>query len=193
MPVRDTQNWAAQQLFSLPKTSFPDIDRQEMAVLAIIALLISVIIVACLIFKRMRSGSPRKSRRPGEYQAKRILTNNETEFYSRMLRALPDFTILSQVSMSALIEPRTTVPGEYMGKRARFSQKYVDFVICQPNKLDVICIVELDDITHDPEKDAKRDEMLEGAGYTVVRWHSRRKPSVSEIASTIKKIAKQAA
>ena len=52
-------------------------------------------------------------------------------------------------------------------------------------------IVELDDITHDIEKDRLRDEMLEGAFYNTVRWHSRKKPSKAEIHKTIKDLDEQ--
>lgn len=158
----------------------PQLSEPEQAVVAIagaIALLL-LVIAAWLWFTRTK---------PPEqiYQAKQILTDNETEFYGRLLAALPDYTILSQVAMSALIEPVRCDPKEFMGRRAKFSQKYVDFVICEPGVLRVICIVELDDITHDEEKDAARDAMLNDAGYIVVRWHSRRKPDIHVIADTI--------
>lgn len=133
------------------------------------------------------AGASPKKRRQGPYRARRLLTPNETEFYGRLRKALPDYVLFSQVSMSAIIEPRRDQrDGEYMRLRAKFAQKYVDFLVCEPKTLRVIAIVELDDVTHDPVKDAARDEMLEGAGYTVVRWHSRRKPCQAEIARTIR-------
>jgi hypothetical protein len=127
----------------------------------------------------------------GPYSPKQILTDNELEFYHRLRRGLPGRVILCQVSMSALIEPRDLPErtAEYMRLRARFAQKYVDFVICEPESLSVIAIVELDDITHDPVKDAQRDAMLGSAGYRVVRWHSRKKPSPSEIGRHFARLA----
>lgn len=139
---------------------------------------------------------PRIRTRPGLYKSRRILTPNETEFYNRMVTALPEYVVHTQIAMSALIEPRVDRMedgSEYMRLRAKFSQKYVDFVVCRPGKLDVVAIVELDDITHDEEKDALRDEMLEGAFYNVVRWHSRAKPDKDEIWKTIKKLDRQLA
>lgn len=133
---------------------------------------------------------------PGLYQKRKILTANETEFYNRMVGALPDYVVHTQIAMSALIEPRVdrTINGsDYMRLRSKISQKYVDFVVCKPGKLEVVAIVELDDITHDLEKDALRDEMLEGAFYNVVRWHSRKKPDKEEILKTIKKLDGQLA
>lgn len=145
----------------------------------------------------LRAARRKKMRKmmQSRYQARRILTANETEFYGRLRKALtPRYTILSQVSMSALLEPKPQYTGrEYMQLRAKFSQKYVDFVICDPDTVEVIALIELDDITHDPEKDALRDEMTEGAGYVTVRWHSRNKPSVQDIARTIDRVAEQRA
>lgn len=138
----------------------------------------------------------RMRRKPGLYKSRQILTRNETEFYNRMVSALPEYVVHTQIAMSALIEPRVDRMkdgSEYMRLRAKFSQKYVDFVVCRPGKLEVIAIVELDDITHDLAKDALRDEMLEGAFYNVVRWHSRSKPDRNEIWKTIKKLDRQLA
>lgn len=124
----------------------------------------------------------------GPFQPKPILTPNEIEFYNRMVSALPGYVVLSQVAMSAFIEPRTDDPKEYMRRRMKFAQKFVDFIVCEPGDLRIICIVELDDITHDEAKDALRDEMLGSAGYTVVRWHSRKKPDRAAIAKAIRKL-----
>jgi hypothetical protein len=132
--------------------------------------------VAVLIFL-----APRRS-----YVGRPILTANELEFWRRLIKALPEYTVLTQVSMSALIEPAVH-PGHrrFRELRNRFAQKYVDYVVCDQVSLQVVAIIELDDRTHDPIKDAARDAMLNEAGYTVVRWESRAKPSVKEIAHTI--------
>lgn len=142
------------------------------------------------------AGTTKRRRKAGLYKSRPILTDNETEFYNRMISALPDYVVHTQIAMSALIEPRIDRMedgSEYMRLRAKFSQKYVDFVVCRPGKLEVIAIVELDDITHDLEKDAVRDEMLEGAYYNIVRWHSRKKPTKDVILKTIVRLDKQLA
>ena len=47
----------------------------------------------------------------------------------------------------------------------------------------VLAVVELDDRTHNAERDAKRDTMLLSAGYRTLRFPSKRKPSEAEIAA----------
>lgn len=168
-------------------------------VVGLILLVVSIKVCAVLCggVWSLRSARNAKLRKmmQSPYQSRRILTANETEFYGRLRKALmPRYAILSQVSMSALLEPKPQFGGrQYMQLRAKFSQKFVDFVICVPETLEVIALVELDDITHDVEKDALRDEMTEGAGYVTVRWHSRNKPAVHDIARTIDHIADERA
>ncbi len=67
--------------------------------------------------------------------------------------------------------------------RGFFSQKIADFVVCEPQTMKVLAVVELDDRTHNAERDAKRDTMLLSAGYRTLRFPSKRKPSEAEIAA----------
>jgi very-short-patch-repair endonuclease len=65
--------------------------------------------------------------------------------------------------------------------RRRFDKKIVDFVVYVHGSMRVLAIVELDDRTHDPEKDRVRDAMMAKGGFQTVRWDSRAKPSVQVI------------
>ncbi|EIM28602.1 DUF559 domain-containing protein [Microvirga lotononidis] len=44
-----------------------------------------------------------------------------------------------------------------------------------------IAVVELDDSTHDPARDRKRDAILNSCGYRVIRFEFCQKPTVSQI------------
>lgn len=121
-----------------------------------------------------------------DFVAKQLLTDNELEFYSRLLDALPNDAIFVQVAMGALLNPSCDESSEDFWRiRSQFAQKFVDFVVCDPSSLDVIAIIELDDRTHDPVKDADRDAMLGAAGFTVLRWQSTHKPRCDEIAQAV--------
>ncbi len=82
--------------------------------------------------------------------------------------------------MGALLKVRGGFDGaDAMSVRGRFAQKIVDFVIFDPRSGEVVAIVELDDASHNAEKDARRDAMLNAGGHTVVRlpnkpWPTRR-------------------
>jgi hypothetical protein len=122
-----------------------------------------------------------RSRRPAAgLKARAVLTPNEQEFFGRLKRALPDYDVLAQVGMGALLT--TTVEENhpsFWALRNQFSQKIADFVVMRGNK--VIAVIELDDRTHNKDKDAQRDAMLDSVGLCTLRFESRAKPSEAEI------------
>lgn len=118
-----------------------------------------------------------------DVRATPILTGNEREFFYRLARALPDHHIFPQVSFGAILQPAyTKIREKYFTSLCRFNQKRADFVICAPGSLKVMAVIELDDSSHDTEKDGKRDEILTQAGYRIIRFQSRLRPSETEIA-----------
>jgi hypothetical protein len=116
--------------------------------------------------------------------AKPLLTDNELEFYQRLIPALPQYRVMVQVSFSALLQAdKALSKTEAYSLRGRYKQKYADFVIVEPESLKVVAIIELDDRTHSPERDKERDALLETAGYRVLRFQSKQKPSIDEISA----------
>jgi len=124
--------------------------------------------------------------------SRNLMTENEKEFYARLKAALPDFEVVPQVAMSALLD--VSLPEmhpDYWKMRKEFSQKTVDYVVCRPKTMDVVAVVELDDRTHDTkqDKDAARDKMLANAGVRTIRWDSRAKPGADEIRTKVVAVA----
>jgi very-short-patch-repair endonuclease len=99
--------------------------------------------------------------------ARRPLSAREEQMYIALNAALPECTVLAQVSFQALID--TTRRED----RNRFDRKYADFVICSKH-LTPVAIIELDDRSHTnkTEQDADRDTMLKNAGYTTLRYRA---------------------
>jgi hypothetical protein len=122
-----------------------------------------------------------------KFKQKALLTANEVEFLARLEAAAPELRFCPQVSMGALLDP--AVPRShgkaYYRLRGMFSQKIVDFVVQRRSDGGIVAIIELDDRTHDPAKDARRDSMLASAGYKVVRWHSKAKPDAAAIRAAL--------
>lgn len=125
-------------------------------------------------------------RRRLRWVRKAICTPNELEFFLRVSEAAPEYLVLPQVAMGALLSPHPELTGKTW-RRARnaFAQKIVDYTICDPKTLDVVVLIELDDRTHDPDKDARRDAMTRQAGYRTLRFHSKQKPSVAMLRHAI--------
>lgn len=123
---------------------------------------------------------PRKS----AFKRKELLTENETEFFRRLKRALPECEVMTQVAMGALMEPIVSQrDARFWDLRRQFSEKICDYVITcggRPRGRRLV-VIELDDRTHDARKDAARDELLAGVGIRTVRYESRNKPDEQRI------------
>jgi very-short-patch-repair endonuclease len=108
--------------------------------------------------------------------AKSLMTDNEREFYQRLTTALPQANIFPQVALSAILKTENF----YSGLRNKFTQKVADYIITDKD-FKIIAIIELDDKTHRKEKDAERDNILKSAGYNIIRYQSREKPTPENI------------
>lgn len=118
-----------------------------------------------------------------KFKAKVMLTANELEFLGRLETAAPELRFHAQVAMGALLDPAASRKEgkEFFRLRGMFAQKIVDFVAQDRKDGKIVAIIELDDRTHDGDNDAKRDSMLAGAGYRIIRWHSKTKPEIAAI------------
>ena len=112
------------------------------------------------------------------------MTNNEFEFFDRLVKALPDHYIFPQVSMSALLEASSSDKKQAHSDRLRIAQQRIDYVVCDA-QCEVVAVVELDDRTHSRVKDQARDGRLEQAGIRTIRFQSRNKPTAEVIRATV--------
>jgi len=125
--------------------------------------------------------SGKGNRKPaGHYALRSILSANEADFFHRLVRANDTGYVFPQVAMSALMEPATKDRKARAAGLNRIARKRVDYAI-YTDKLELLCVVELDDRTHKASRDAERDVMLANAGIQTIRWQSKSKPDVAEI------------
>lgn len=120
--------------------------------------------------------------------SKRLLTENEWEFFGRLRRALPDHIVCAQVSMAAVL---AAAPGLTRAvattMRNRFDRKIVDFVVLDQAGA-TVALIELDDRTHQAARDAARDALTAAAGLRTIRYQSRAKPDLAKIAADIAQV-----
>jgi len=121
------------------------------------------------------------------YAPQNIMTGNELEFFKRLTRANPHGYVFPQVAMSALIAPTVRNPQARLAAFRRISQKRVDYAI-YTDKIELICIVELDDKMHEARRDAERDAILASAGIATLRWQSTFKPGEAEIRQAFERL-----
>ena len=148
-----------------------------------LAVAIVAVIAFALLKASMASQSDRAGNGPPKFKAKPFLTPNELEFLGRLEAAVPEYRFHGQVAMGALLDPAVSRKDgkEYFRVRGMIAQKIVDFVAQSRKDGSIKAIIELDDRTHDSEKDAKRDAMLASAGFRTVRWNSKTKPDIATI------------
>ncbi|MDF0490448.1 DUF2726 domain-containing protein [Sphingomonas sp. H39-1-10] len=118
--------------------------------------------------------------------AKPLLTRREQAMLLVLEQLLPACRIHAQVAMGALLAP----PGyrqrrtEYWERNA-YARKIVDFVVQDRATGAVIALVEVDDRSHDAERDRYRDEMTARAGYRTIRIPAAARPTLSHVRPAI--------
>ncbi len=116
-------------------------------------------------------------RHEATYRARQPMTDNELEFFGRLVKAVPEHFIFPQVAMSAILQTTETDRKKAYGDHLRIAQQRVDYLVCRADG-SIVAVVELDDKTHQAAKDKVRDERLHQAGIRTLRFESRRKPAV---------------
>lgn len=109
------------------------------------------------------------------YKKKLLLTKNEWRFYKDLkpIANKEKLTIIAKVRLADLVEVDSSriQKNEYMKYFNSIAKKHVDFVLCNPDNLAVIELIELDDNSHNNNTRVVRDNMVDkiltGAGYKI--------------------------
>jgi hypothetical protein len=148
----------------------------------VLSLLVLLVFAAAFVLAALKN--KKGANRTGTYRRRELMTDNEAEFFGRLVVALPDHYVFPQVAMSALLETTSSSSKTAHGDRLRIAQQRVDYVICTKS-CEVVAVVELDDRSHSNKKDQLRDSRLEQGGIRTVRFQSNSKPKVDAIRTMI--------
>lgn len=114
--------------------------------------------------------------------AKPLLSEPEQVLYHRLIKALPEFTVLAQVQLSRFLVIKGTSGVQAI--RNRIDRKSVDFLICHRD-FSIRAAIELDDSSHERAKQKQRDTdkgaALAAAGVELIRYNVKQLPSEQEI------------
>lgn len=125
--------------------------------------------IAVLLLLAIATRRTRKLAKLGDLvlTAKKPLTPFEIQMYTALASAVPEFVVLAQVALSALLTTNRRAD------RNRFDRKVADFVICTKQLVPIV-VIELDDSSHNKKQaaDADRDAMLRNAGYQTIRYRN---------------------
>ncbi len=153
--------------------------RKDISMTLLLAALFVALVLIALTLARAKT-----SDRAGAYRQHALMTDNELEFFGRLVAALPEHYIFPQVAMSALLEPSSSDKKVAHSDRLRIAQQRIDYVVCN-KRCEVVAVVELDDRTHSRAKDKVRDGRLAGAGIRTVRFQARQKPAADAIRAAV--------
>jgi len=118
--------------------------------------------------------------------AKPLMTQREREMLVQIERILPEYRIHAQVAMGAILKApfgRGRRPNH--ADRNAFSQKIVDFVVEDRATGRVVALIEVDDRSHNAERDRARDAMTAGAGYRTLRVPSGARPKYDDVLQVV--------
>lgn len=104
------------------------------------------------------------------YQRKNLLTKNEYIFY-RNLKNFADkynLQILSKIRVADIVEPKpNTNKSEWFSDFGKIKSKHVDFAIANKDNLYILCLIELDDNTHQKPDRIERDIFIDQVYQSV--------------------------
>lgn len=141
-----------------------------------LAVIIIVVLVLAAIFLKLKSGNVNTEDGYFPYEKHYLLTKNEWYFYKK-LKPIADnlgYSILAKIRLADLVGVKAQVDKKERAKYfARIKAKHIDFVLCNPENLAPILLIELDDNSHNSDKRAERDRfvntLLEKTGYQLLR------------------------
>ena len=101
---------------------------------------------------------------PYPYEKRPLLTDNEAQFYEVLRPAAEalDLVVLIKMRLADIMAVKSTEK-EYMAAFNRIKAKHTDFVLCDPETMEVLMGIELDDKSHEQEERIERDIFVDGA------------------------------
>ena len=137
----------------------------------VLLVLVAVLFLIFVFFKRKTS----EDKWP--YYSKKVMTEPEQVLFHRLVKALPDCIVLSQVQPSRVLGVKKG--NNFNQWNNRISRMSLDFVVCAKDS-SVLTVIELDDSSHDrrgrQKADGKKDKALRDAGVRLIRWNVKSMP-----------------
>lgn len=129
-----------------------------------------------------------------------LLSEAELNFYRLLVKVLAhpsdpggsaQAVVMSKVRAADLIQVRKGIErSDWRSAFNRIKSKHVDFVLCEPMAMRVVCVIELDDSSHRgkkvQERDALMDSIYAAAGVPIVHVDCRRGYSMQEVGGMLR-------
>lgn len=144
----------------------------------VIALILFILISSALAYL-LRPRTPKGAPKLWFYTAAVTQTPTELKFFKLLNAAFPEMTVAPQVAFSALakVDTQKTSKEHQRAAISHIARKRVDYVLFETATGQPVCVIELDDHSHDgpgmKEKDRERDAILRSAGHKTFRFDIR--------------------
>jgi hypothetical protein len=125
-----------------------------------LGLVIVLIVIASLLLKNKPTSNTL------QYEKQKVLFSPaERSFLGVLTLALEENALIfGKVRVADILKPIKGVSRKnWQSLFNKISSKHFDFVICDKNDLSVLCVIELDDKSHNSKSRIKRDEFLQSA------------------------------
>jgi hypothetical protein len=104
-----------------------------------------------------------------------LMSKTERSFFGALQEQLEGkFVVFSKVRLADVVKPVSVDGPSWWTAFHQLSSKHIDFVICDPSSLALVCCIELDDASHERDerkgRDGFVDATLEAAGIPFLRF-----------------------
>lgn len=148
------------------------------------------IIVLILIFSKIKNSVPVSIEAPYELIGP-LFTPAERSFYGVLSLACEDQALVfGKVRIADILKPKKGLNRSlWQTVFNKISAKHFDFVVCRPDDLSVLAVIELDDNSHLQKKRIERDEFIElaclNASLKLHRFKASESYNINDIKSHI--------
>lgn len=164
-------------------TSFLNSHMLDYVIPAFIIFLISLILIKLYSLSK-------KERLP--YVRRPLLTQNELSFYKKLkpVAEMYDLHILAKIRMADIVGIQTGLSREERAKYFnKIKSKHVDFALVEPDTLEIVALIELDDSSHKQKDRIERDSFVDSAyttaGITVIHTYGKDMDRFIEVLDSI--------
>jgi hypothetical protein len=127
----------------------------------------------------------------GKYKKQKALFSPAEINFKKSLNKIVvnrNFIVYGKVRIADIITPAINKKANYkkwLGAFAQIQSKHVDYVICDERDYSVLCVIELDDSSHNTARAKKRDALVnqayQSAGIEIVRVKATRSYLLKEL------------
>ena len=152
----------------------------------IIIIFVVVLFIVALLLKN------KKQTTAARYKKHKVLfTPAERSFLGVLNQAIEDNAVIfGKVRVADIIKPISGLPrSKWQVLFNKISSKHFDFVVCDKNNLSVLCVIELDDKSHNSKNRQKRDAFLksacDSADLSLIQIPAKSAYNIDEIRQTL--------